>query len=56
VGVVTSGTKAPTVNANIAIAYVPAALAAVGTRVEVDVRGKLADAVVVKGPFYKRNY
>jgi aminomethyltransferase len=54
VGVVTSGTKAPWVDANIALGYVPDALSAPGTRLQVDVRGKLADAVVVKGPFYKR--
>jgi aminomethyltransferase len=56
VGVVTSGTRSPTLGTNIALAYVPLRLARPGTELQVDVRGRLADAVVVKGPFYKRDY
>lgn len=56
VGVVTSGTRSPTLGTNIALAYVPLRLARPGTRLQVDVRGRLADAEVVKGPFYKRDY
>jgi aminomethyltransferase len=54
VGRVTSGTFGPTVRKNIALAYVPAALAAVGTPLCVRVRGKDISAIVVKTPFYKR--
>lgn len=56
VGVVTSGTRSPSLGTNIALAYVPLRLARPGTRLQVDVRGRLADAEVVKGPFYKRDY
>jgi aminomethyltransferase len=53
-GVVTSGTKAPTVGKPIGLAYVPPALSAIGTKLSIDVRGKRVPAVVVKTPFYKR--
>lgn len=56
VGVVTSGTRSPTLGTNIALAYVPLRLARPGTQLQVDVRGRLADAEVVKGPFYSRDY
>ena len=54
VGAVTSGTLSQTVGAAIAMAYVPAALATPGTVVQIDIRGTLIDAEVVKLPFYKR--
>lgn len=55
VGEITSGTRSPTLEINIALGYVPARLSKLGTRVQVDVRGKIAEARVVK-PFYKRSY
>lgn len=55
-GVVTSGTRSPTTNENIALAYVPTSHAAPGSVVGVDVRGKAAEAVVVKGNFFARDY
>ncbi|HEY5956521.1 MAG TPA: glycine cleavage system aminomethyltransferase GcvT [Polyangiaceae bacterium] len=54
VGTVTSGAPSPTLGKNIALAYVPPELAAVGTRVLVDCRGKDVEAAVVPTPFYKR--
>lgn len=54
VGQVTSGTRSPTLGQNIALAYVPPRLARPGTALTIDVRGRSADAVVHKGPFYKR--
>jgi len=54
VGVVTSGTFGPTVERNIALAYVPVALAKIGTEVGVRIRDKDVPATVVKTPFYKR--
>lgn len=54
VGHVTSGTKSPTLDTFIAMAYVPAALAAPGTAVAVDVRGRRHAARVVQRPFYRR--
>jgi aminomethyltransferase len=55
VGVVTSGTFGPTVEKSIALAYVPAELAKVGTQVAARIREKDVPATVVKTPFYKRS-
>ena len=54
IGVVTSGTVAPTVGGAVGMGYVPAPFAEPGTRLVVDCRGKLAEIEIVKGPFYKR--
>jgi aminomethyltransferase len=54
VGVCTSGSPGPTVEKNIGLGYLPSAMSAVGTRFQVDCRGKAVEAVVVKTPFYKR--
>ncbi len=54
VGTVTSGTFAPTLNKALAMAYVAPARAAVGTALQVDVRGKAEVARVVPLPFYRR--
>jgi aminomethyltransferase len=54
VGTVTSGNVSFTLGFNIAMAYVPTALAQAGTRLGVDVRGTAAPAEVVSLPFYKR--
>lgn len=54
IGEVTSGSFSPTLEKSIAMAYVGAAHAATGTKVEVDIRGKREPAEVVTLPFYKR--
>jgi glycine cleavage system T protein (aminomethyltransferase) len=54
VGIVTSGSPAPTLSKNIALAYVPPALSAVGTSLFVEVRAQRVKARVVATPFYKR--
>jgi aminomethyltransferase len=54
IGVVTSGTQTPFLKKSIALAYVPSALAAAGSEVVVDIRGRRARARVVKMPFYRR--
>jgi aminomethyltransferase len=54
IGHVTSGSPAPTLGKNIALAYVPRALAAQGSTVFVNVRGKPIEARVVALPFYRR--
>jgi len=54
VGVVTSGSPSPTLCKNIALAYVPPALAALGTTLSVEVRSQRVKAQVVATPFYKR--
>jgi aminomethyltransferase len=52
-GSVTSGTFSPTLARSIALARVPAAAAIVGATVQVEVRGKLLDARVVRPPFVR---
>jgi aminomethyltransferase len=55
IGEVTSGTLSPTLGKSIAMAYVDSALAREGTSLEVDLKGSVVSAKVVKLPFYKRN-
>ena len=55
VGTVTSGTFGPTVQKNIALAYVPVELAKVGTDLAVRIRERDVPAKVVKTPFFKRS-
>jgi aminomethyltransferase len=52
VGVVTSGSYGPSVDKYIAMAYVPAAQAAVGMELGVEIRGQVKGARVVRTPFY----
>ena len=54
IGYVTSGSPAPFLKKNIALAYVPPEFAAVGAGVKVEIRGQGVGAVVVPTPFYKR--
>ena len=55
IGHVTSGSPSPTLGKNIALAYVPTALSAVGSTVYVSIRGKAVEARVVPLPFYRRS-
>ncbi len=54
IGYVTSGSPAPFLKKNIALAYVPPNFSAVDTAVYVDVRGNKVKAQVVPTPFYKK--
>src|SRR6266852_4700277 len=54
IGVVTSGSPSPTLCKNIALAYVPPAMSAIGTPIYVEIRSQKARAQVVPTPFYKR--
>jgi aminomethyltransferase len=54
IGTITSGSPAPFLKTNIAMALVPAAVAASGSDVFVDVRGNHVRAKQVPVPFYKR--
>ena len=53
VGEVTSGTSSPTLGKAIALAYVPKSLSKVGQALEIEIRGKMYPATVVKKPFYR---
>jgi aminomethyltransferase len=50
---ITSGTFSPTLARSIALARIPAAAAIAGATVQVDVRGRLLDARVVRPPFVR---
>jgi aminomethyltransferase len=52
VGVVTSGTVSPSLGEGIAMGYVPPELTSSGTALQIDVRGRLLNAVVQRPPFY----
>jgi aminomethyltransferase len=54
IGYVTSGSPAPFLKKNIALAYVPLGFSAVSTQVKVEIRGQGVEAQVVPTPFYKR--
>ena len=54
-GVVTSGTFSPSLERGAGIAYVRAELAAPGTELEIDVRGKRRAARVASKPLYRRS-
>ena len=53
-GEVTSGTLSPCLGVGIGLAYVPSAAAVTGTRLEIDVRGKMRAAVVKDKPLYTK--
>lgn len=54
VGVVSSGTFAPSLERGAGMAYLKPELAEVGTEIEIDVRGKLRPARVASRPLYER--
>jgi aminomethyltransferase len=53
-GKVTSGCPSPFLKKNIGMAYVPPTKNAVGTEIEISIRGQAAPARIVTLPFYKR--
>lgn len=55
IGITTSGTHCPYLKQAVALAIVDVAHKDVGTKVQVNVRGRMVDAEIVKLPFYKRN-
>jgi len=54
IGVVTSGNLSPRLQKGIGLASVQSRFSDPGSRFQVDIRGRLQDAVCVKLPFYKR--
>jgi aminomethyltransferase len=54
VGIVTSGTQSPSLGIGIGMGYVPVELAKAGTKIEIEIRGKCAPAIVVPKPIYRK--
>ena len=54
IGYITSGSPAPFLKKNIALAYVPTEFVPLGTELKVEIRGQGVKAQVVPTPFYKR--
>ena len=54
VGEISSGSPSPTLSQNIGMGYVPVDLTKPGTKLDIDIRGKMTQATVVDLPFYKR--
>jgi aminomethyltransferase len=52
-GELSSGVLSPSLGIGIGLAYLPIAWTKLGTEVQIDVRGRLNPATVVKKPFYK---
>ena len=55
VGVVTSGTQSPSLGIGIGMGYVPPELAKPDTEIEIEIRGKKSEAVIVQKPIYKKS-
>jgi aminomethyltransferase len=54
IGYVTSGSPAPFLKKNIALAYVPTEFVSLGTELKVEIRGQGVRAQIVPTPFYKK--
>ncbi len=54
VGRITSGSISPSLDRNIALAYVLEGFSTPGQQIQVDIRGQMADGVVTPLPFYSR--
>jgi aminomethyltransferase len=54
VGSVTSGSFSPTLDTSIGMGYVPTGRETVGSRLQIDIRGRPVDAAVTALPFYSR--
>ncbi|WP_434749801.1 glycine cleavage system aminomethyltransferase GcvT [Paenibacillus amylolyticus] len=54
IGEVTTGTQSPTLKRNLGLALIESRYAALGTALEIEIRGKKLKAEVIKTPFHKR--
>lgn len=54
IGVVTSGTKSPTLGKSIGMMLIDPAYKAIDTPVQIQVRKRLVDAKIIRKPFYKK--
>ena len=56
IGVITSGTFGPSVKAPVAMGYVNSNFSKIGTKIQLEVRGKKHEAKVSELPFFKKSY
>ena len=56
IGIITSGTFGPSVNAPVAMGYIDFDYSGVGNKIKIEVRGKKYDAKISQLPFYKKSY
>ena len=56
IGLITSGTFGPSVNAPVAMGYIYTKFAEVGTKIQLEVRGKKHGGKVSELPFFKKSY
>jgi aminomethyltransferase len=54
VGEITSGTQSPTLGIGVGMGYIEASVAAAGTAIEIEIRGKKFPAVIQKKPILKK--
>ena len=55
IGEVTSGGHAPSIGKFIGMGYVETLFVSPGSKIGIEIRGKMVDAVIVPTPFYRRN-
>lgn len=53
IGIVTSGTQSPSLKKGIGLGYIDKPHDKIGQSIELDIRGKRKEAIIVKPPFYK---
>ena len=56
IGLVTSGTFGPSVNAPVAMGYIKSQFSEIGTSIKLEVRGKMYGGKISELPFYKKSY
>ena len=56
IGLITSGTFGPSVNAPVAMGYINTKYAEIGTKIQLEVRGKKHGGKVSELPFFKKSY
>ena len=56
IGLITSGTFGPSVNASVAMGYINSKFVEIGTKIQLEVRGKKHGGKVSRLPFFKKSY
>ncbi|MDC0433866.1 glycine cleavage system aminomethyltransferase GcvT [Pelagibacteraceae bacterium] len=56
IGLITSGTFGPSINASVAMGYINSKFSEIGTKIQLEVRGKKHGGKVSELPFFKKSY